>query len=93
MYIIDGFCSICGSSLGIRICEQGHAFILCDECWSAWKDPELADEPCFPSVHDRELLCPHGNHGTLLGHWATKEEIEQIGWWNKVKGESSSYFE
>ena len=91
MYYI-GFCPVCGSGLGIRVCGQGHRVVFCDECYSSWFGPDLSDEPFQPPAPDKEPVCPYGDDTLFDGHWASKEEIEQQDWWDYVIGEGSSLF-
>ena len=87
-------CPTCGEYglMGIRICdgEGHHAVLMCDECESIWLSLDITGKP-----HDLDLseyLCPYGD-GTLArpeGHWASKEEIQQAGWWDAVIGEGGS---
>lgn len=78
-----GSCPICGDGLrGVRIC-CGRPVIVCDECDAVWSSPDLEDR--LPSRADP--VC--GKCGAELwgerARWATREEIEAVGWWPQVR--------
>lgn len=83
-----GFCPVCGEGLlGIRVCAgQGHGVVLCDECDAIWKTIELV-EPTFSS--DPDLRCPEcgADLAQPPARWATRDEIEQLGWGDAIIGE------
>lgn len=87
-----GICSICQQgALGIRICGGCEAaVVLCDECDALWLKPDCAEPPIFPEQPDAP--CPNcaASLYQAPSHWADQVEIEQHGWTDFVRGESSA---
>jgi hypothetical protein len=87
-----GICSICHEgALGIRICGGCEAaVVLCDECDSLWLEPDCAEPPIF--LKQPDAPCPNCAASLYQdpSHWADQVEIEQHGWTEFVRGESSA---
>ena len=87
-----GICPICQEgALGIRICGGcGTAVALCDECDALWLDPTCAEPPIF--LEQPAGPCPNCAASLYQdpAHWADQVEIEQLGWTDLVRGESSA---
>ncbi len=85
-----GFCPACGQgTVGIRICGSGHhAVALCDECDAIWRSPELD----APATYAEQPGLPCPECGTSLlnrpAHWATRDEVQRIGWQDAILGEA-----
>lgn len=56
--------------------KQGRLVLLCDECTTAWFDPESVTEEgaVFPTADTFELP------GDVIERFATADEIEAGGW-------------
>src|SRR6266498_361721 len=83
MLCLEGRCAYCEvGELGFWRCNDGVTIIvMCDECDSAWFDPEhraLADA-VMPGA---SMAIPGTNLvvGGKLARWATREEVERAGW-------------
>jgi hypothetical protein len=79
-----GQCPVCAHGLcGIRVCRDEfglRGLVICDECEAIWREPELAEPPLYA---DPVAAVWPDYHHSLWGpytHWATIEEIEQLGW-------------
>ena len=87
MYFV-GFCHVCGQGLlGIRVCCEPDALIVCDECEAVWTSPECGEPPLYPDPEGS--LCPrcHKPLWDLPAHWASREEIAALAWSDAVMGE------
>ena len=81
-------CPICeGGLCGIRVCTgddptvpiEPRGFVLCDECEALWYEPDVRSEHGY--VDPESPRCPVCNSGLWGGsRWATRQEIETIGW-------------
>jgi hypothetical protein len=92
MYYV-GTCKACGMPvLGIRRCSgpDYHFCVMCDECESIWLKPDL--EESLYILDSSKISCPYGPESLTKpeARWATREEIESIGWWGYVVDEGTS---
>jgi len=62
---------------------------LCDECDAVWTDAKLEEKPIFSQ--DPDLPCPACSESLFqeASHWASREEIEAVGWLATALGEGS----
>ncbi|MEW6609984.1 MAG: hypothetical protein AB1414_21485 [bacterium] len=86
-----GYCPACGEGeLVIFLCGQGDEkrdmHIQCNYCLALWAEPPGLEAPVFPDSPD--FVCPicHYSLKPPYSRPASKKEIEDGGWWEKVKG-------
>ncbi len=88
-----GECPSCGGgNLGIRLCSETRKdlMVLCDECDACWLTVDITLRPIFPA--QPELPCPicTASLHSDSSRWATKDEVNQRGWLEFVKGEGEA---
>ena len=79
----------CECGQGVLIIRQwinsGNYVIMCDDCESEWKHPDLGDSNRLP-LHSGNI----DQNGEIRN--PTLEEIEGIGWSKYIEGNSIDYF-
>jgi len=92
MFFAQTPCPLCryGGVVAFRRCSDSRTIVLsCDECGATWLDPQdiAAESALAPRAPD--FIIP-GTVVSLKGSdagWASKDEIEKMGWSNFVVGE------
>ncbi len=90
-FIEDEDCPICltggrGFLLGS---DHKTIVIMCDECEAMWLDPRNLDVAEIVDVEPPEFLLPDGSCSVAMpkARWATREEIDAIGWGHLIGSE------
>ena len=85
-------CPDCNAGeLGIWRCNDGTLVVMCDECNALWLDPtDLTIETLrYPGINSFEIPgVPYKVGGGAAG-WATRAEVERVGWQGYIKGEAT----
>jgi uncharacterized protein YbaR (Trm112 family) len=98
VWIHAGACPVCEAGLRrVRACygdsrtaAAPHGYVICDECEALWLTPDPQSPRFYPDTE--QPACPVCQ-GPLFGsqaHYATVEEVRQLGWQTKCRIESSS---
>jgi hypothetical protein len=74
-------CPFCGEYgvLGFFRCAGGRIVLVCDECDALFQSPDHISA-------DQAILDPPSARDPDTG-WATREEVEQVGWGARIAGE------
>ena len=80
-------------SVGIWKCSDGSSFILrCDECEAAWREPAGLNAANAVKIAPPNYFLPGGMtpvYGGMAG-WASRAEIDRLGWAEFVCGQSQA---
>jgi hypothetical protein len=80
-------CPICQCGLRrVRACAGPaehphlHGYVLCDDCETVWREPDVRSEHIFPDVETAACpVCREPLYGSQA-RWATEAEIVALGW-------------
>jgi len=100
-----GYCPVCETGpLGARICGAcGRAWVQCDECEALWADPDRGQVPrARDSAATDTAATEFGADGLLPcpacgrslwdapSHWASLDELERLGWQERVVAQGAA---